>query len=360
MQDNGIITMQDGTVISRRLTGMDAAIDTFILSLDAKNTTKATYRKSMLLYAGWITETRRDLNSMTRADILAYKDHLLKSGHSVLTVNLYLAALRKFYKWTKEERIYPDIASDVASVKTNKKTFRKMHLESDQGAALLDEVATPKVVVGRGETLTRKLNVNEQLIAKRDFAMVNLMLRTGLRTIEVSRADIGDITVRRGKRILKVWGKGRSEKDSFVVLTDESYLPILEYLKWRPGAVPDEPLFACEGLDSKGRRMSTRRIQAICKEALRAIGLDGHEYSAHSLRHTTGTQILLNGGTMFDVQNVLRHATPATSQIYVDTIMEDKRLDDASEELLDNSFKKESSEEDSPVKGIAKMNGHSR
>ena len=85
--------------------------------------------------------------------------------------------------------------------------------------------------------------------------------------------------------------------------------------------------------------MSTRTIQNICKELLREIGLDGHEYSAHSLRHTTGTQILLNGGTMMDVQNVLRHATPATSQLYVNTIMEDKRLDDASEELLDSSFK---------------------
>ena len=153
--------------------------------------------------------------------------------------------------------------------------------------------------------------------------MVNLMLRTGLRTIEVSRADIGDIVSKRGRRILKVWGKGHSEKDDFVVLTNEAYKPIKDYLKHRPEAGPEEPLFACEGLDSKGRRMSTRRIQAICKEGLRSIGLDGHEYSAHSLRHTTGTQILLNGGTLF-----------------VNTIMEDKRLDDASEQLLDGSFKR--------------------
>ena len=62
--------------------------------------------------------------------------------------------------------------------------------------------------------------------------------------------------------------------------------------------------------------------------------------------NTTGTQILLNGGTMFDVQNVLRHTTPATSQLYVNTIMEDKRLDDASEQLLDKSFKKEKKAEE--------------
>ena len=172
--------------------------------------------------------------------------------------------------------------------------------------------------------------------------MLNLMIRTGLRTIEVSRADVGDITRKKNRRILKVWGKGHSEKDDFVILTDEAYLPIKEYLATRPGAQAAEPLFCGIGLGRSGNRMSTRTIQNICKEHLRAIGLEGHEYSAHSLRHTTGTQILKNGGTMMDVQQVLRHATPATSQIYVNTIMEDKRLDDASEELLDGSFKAES------------------
>ena len=49
---------------------------------------------------------------------------------------------------------------------------------------------------------------------------------------------------------------------------------------------------------------------------------------------------------MFDVQNVLRHTTPATSQLYVNTIMEDKRLDDASEQLLDKSFKKKTEEKE--------------
>jgi len=125
-----------------------------------------------------------------------------------------------------------------------------------------------------------------------------------------------------------------------VVLTDAAYIPIKEYLdSIRPNAKAAEPLFAGIGLGHNGNRLSTRSIQSICKEALRDIGLEGHEYSAHSLRHTTGTQILLNGGTMMDVQNVLRHASPATSQLYVNTIMEDKRLEDASERILDDSFK---------------------
>lgn len=293
----------------------------------------------MYLFMDWVGETGRHLGSLTTADIIAYKDSLLGQKKSALTVNLYLSAVRKFYKWTQKENLYPNISDGIESVKTKKDTFRKMHLESEEGARLLEYEAEAKIVKGKSDSHTRKLNENERMIALRNFAMVNLMLRAGLRTIEVSRLDIGDITMKKGRRILKIWGKGHSEKDDFVVLTDEAYKPIKNYLKTRPEAGADEPLFTCEGLDSKGRRMSARRIQAICKEGLRSIGLDGHEYSAHSLRHTTGTEILINGGTMFDVQHVLRHTTPVTSQIYVNSIAEDKRLEDASEELLNKSFK---------------------
>ena len=215
-----------------------------------------------------------------------------------------------------------------------------MHLENEQGAELLTEAYLPKPVSGVNSGVTKKLRENESLISLRNYAMLNLMLRTGLRTIEVSRADVGDVVIKRERRVLKVWGKGHAEKDDFVVLTDEAWLPIEQYLQERGECKPDEPLFATNGFGHNGGRMSTRSIQDICKKNLRAIGLDGHEYSAHSLRHTTGTQILKNGGSMMDVQQVLRHTSPSTSQLYVNTIMEEKRLDDASEQILDGSFKK--------------------
>ena len=314
--------------------------ETYLLSVDAKESTRVTYRKALDCFSRWMDNREATIQGLSHADIVVYKDYLLNSNKSALTINLYLSALRGFFKWADGEEICKNIANGVGSVRTNKETFRRMHLENDQGAHLLNQALTTKEVAGVNDGLTRKLNSNERAIALRNYAMINLMLRTGLRTIEVSRADVGDITTKRNRRILKVWGKGRSEKDSFVVLTEPAYVPIKEYLdNTRPNAKAAEPLFAGIGLGHNGNRLSTRSIQSICKEALRGIGLEGHEYSAHSLRHTTGTQILLNGGTMMDVQNVLRHSTPSTSQIYVNTIMEDKRLDDASEEILDKSFK---------------------
>lgn len=319
---------------------MQPVFETYLKSVDSKESTRRTYRKALDCFSHWMEEKSLTILELTHADIVSYKDYLLNSNKSALTVNLYLSTLRGFFKWADGEEICKNVANGVGSVRTNKETFRKMHLENEQGAQLLDQAMTAKEVAGANDGLTRKLNSNERAIALRNYAMINLMLRTGLRTIEVSRADVGDITTKRDRRILKVWGKGRAEKDSFVILTDPAYLPIKEYLNnIRPYAKASEPLFAGVGLGHNGNRLSTRTIQTICKEALREIGLEGHEYSAHSLRHTTGTQILLNGGTMMDVQNVLRHASPATSQLYVNTIMEDKRLDDASEQILDDSFK---------------------
>lgn len=318
---------------------MNSVFEKYLGGVDAKETTRATYRKALESFSRWLDSRGADPLSIVREDVLAYKDSLLSDHKASMTINLYLSAVRNFYKWADGEHLCSNVASCVSSVRTKKDTFRKMHLENEQGAQLLTEAYLTKKVSGMTPEITKKLNSNEEVISMRNYAMLNLMLRTGLRTIEVSRADIGDITFKKDRRILRVWGKGHSEKDSFVVLTDEAYLPIQQYLDYRPGATPSEPLFTAAGFGSEGNRLSTRTIQNICKETLRKIGLDGHEYSAHSLRHTTGTQILKNGGTMFDVQNVLRHSTPVTSQLYVNTIMEDKRLEDASEELLDNAFK---------------------
>ena len=84
--------------------------------------------------------------------------------------------------------------------------------------------------------------------------------------------------------------------------------------------------------------MSTRLIQMIIKRGLRAIGLDSHAYSAHSLRHTTATQIIKNGGTIMDVKRALRHSSINTSMIYTASIEDEERLQKAPEDLLENAF----------------------
>lgn len=288
----------------------------FIAGQDVKQSSRDLYTRTLSQYFLWIERTNRAISNLSREDILEYKDYLLSDGLSALTISSYLVVVRKFYEWTESLKIYPNIAKGIKTPR-RKQAFKKQHLPETKSRELLDYYRTKSL---------------------RDYAIVNLLLRTGLRTIEVVRADIGDITFKGDKRVLLIWGKGHTEKDSFVVLTDKTYLPIREYLDTRKGAKSGDPLFISNSRHNLGERLTTRTISGICKEGLKGIGLDGKEFTAHSLRHTTAVEILKNGGEITDVQRVLRHTSPVTSQIYTESIEEELRLQKSPESLLDNCF----------------------
>lgn len=310
LRTTGLQTQTSGISDWRQVVGM------FIASQDVKDSSRSLYTRTLSQFFLWIEKTGKVLNSLTREDILEYKDHLLSSGLSALTISSYLVVVRKFYEWTESLLIYPNIAKGIKTPR-RKQAFKKQHLTENKIGDLLEYYKEKSL---------------------RDFAIVNLLLRTGLRTIEVVRADVGDITFKGDKRVLLVWGKGHTEKDSFVVLTDKAYLPIREYLDSRKGVKSGDPLFVSNSRRNGGERLTTRTISGICKEGLREVGLDGKEFTAHSLRHTTAVEILKNGGEITDVQRVLRHTSPVTSQIYTESIEEELRLQKSPESLLDRAF----------------------
>lgn len=308
-----IIRWNESPVDYNRSESVDLAIDTFIAQCDVRENSRKHYRKELRIFFEWVASTGRMVQNLTRADIIAFKDSLLQS-HSNLTIASYLVSIRKFYEWTEGCKLYPNIAKGIKSPK-RKNAYLKEHLRENQIAELLDYF---------------KDDV-------RNYAIVNLLLRTGIRTIELVRANIEDITYKGGQRILKVWGKGHDERDSFVVLSDKANAPIKAYLDTRKNATLKEPLFVSSSHRNNGGRLTTKTISSICKEGLRAIGLDAHEFTAHSLRHTTAVMLLKNG-TIQDVQSVLRHCSPATSQIYTKSVEEELRLEKPSELKLDDAF----------------------
>ena len=178
----------------------------------------------------------------------------------------------------------------------------------------------------------------EQAQSARDYAIVNLCVRTGLRCIEVVRANVSDITYIGEQRVLMVQGKGRVEKDNFVILTDAAYKPIAAYLSTRKGTDANAPLFVSESNRNTGGRMTTRAVSGVIKAGLKNVGLDNRAFSAHSLRHTAGTNVLRAGGSIEQAQYMLRHSNPATTQIYTATLREEQRLSNGGETLLDNLY----------------------
>jgi integrase/recombinase XerD len=295
---------------------IEELVDRFIEAQDVKQSSKLLYRRTLKQYFNWVESKSYLLSEIARPQLLEYKEELLSSGMSSLTVGSYITSVRRFYEWTEANKYYPNIAKGIKTPK-RKQQFKKQPLLPDQATALLSYY---------------------QDKALRDYAIVNLLLRTGLRTIEVIRANVEDITFKGSQRVLLVQGKGRDERDNFVLLTDKSYQPIAEYLATRGKVNSSEPLFTSTSNNSKGERLTTRTISYIAKEGLKAIGLDERSFTAHSLRHTTAVNILRAGGSLETAQFTLRHSNPATTQIYTATLNEERRLQNSGEALIDSLY----------------------
>jgi integrase/recombinase XerD len=303
---------------------LDEILKAFLASRDVKENSRNLYKKTLRIYFDWLMKKGYSLDEVHRAHIIEYKDELLKTKGSSLTVGSYLTAVRLFYEWAEAYKLYPNVAKSIKTPKRQQK-YRKQPLTPEQVNILLKHTET---------------------LSKRDRALIILLLTTGLRTIEVERALVEDLTFKGSKRVLLVHGKGRDEKDNFVILTEETAAPLDDYLKSRSVQMfnsksvlkPFEPLFSSNSNNSSGKAISTHTISQIVKTALQSIGLNAKEYSAHSLRHTAGTNILRAGGSLQQAQFTLRHSNPATTQIYTATFEEEGRLKDSGEVMLSNLY----------------------
>ena len=224
---------------------LEAVITLFLQEQQVMPSSRRTYGWTLRRFFKWCRESNLRTSQLQRSHVVAYVDALARKGFSAKSIASYTVAVRRFFGWLDSKGQYPNIASGVKGPRKMKEGFVKMHLDIDERRRLLDAAKD------RGE---------------RDYAIVNLMLRNGLRTIEVSRIDVCDITTRKGVRNLNVWRKGALGKASYVVLTEESYGPIADYLDTREAVLPGSPLFVTDGDGHRDGRMTPRRIQQIVKE----------------------------------------------------------------------------------------------
>jgi integrase/recombinase XerD len=275
---------------------LEKILDNFMADQDISASSRSTYTRSLKQFKIWLYEDGREGSlKLQREDILAYKDSL--SDKSSYTQTLYLTSVRKLYQWLESKKAYPDITRGIKGAK-KARGFRKDTLTPDQLREAL------------------KYMEGKSVEGLRDYALFNLMARTGLRDIEVSRATVGDIRQEAGQAVLWIQGKGRTVKDDFVLLTDQAMKPIRAYLKARGSVQPGDPLF-CSGSDRNyGQPLSTRSISRIVKTALRAIGLDDSRLTAHSLRHSAISLSVAGGASLQQAQAMARHTDPKTTLIY--------------------------------------------
>jgi len=269
----------------------------FIAYLDAKPRTVQTYNSALRQFFTYLAT--EGIQQPQRDHILAYRDNLLTRTKPT-TVQAYMVAIRLFFRWTAQEGLYPDIADKIKGAKLNSKRHKRDALTAEQVRAILQAIN------------------QDSPQGRRDYAIVALMVTGGLRDIEVVQASIEDLRQGPGGTVLYIQGKGWDSKDEeYISVPLPVETAIRAYLAARGQLDGKAPLFASASNNSQGQRLTTRSISAIVKGHMKAAGYDSERLTAHSLRHTAGTLNLLNGGTLQETQQLLRHSNINTTMIYL-------------------------------------------
>ena len=288
-----IIIQGNTAIVTQRAITIDL-FTSFIEYLDACPKTVETYTRAIRQFFKYVQE--KGISQPTREDIIAYREYL-KGSHKPTTVQNYIVAVRLFFQWTEQKGLYPNVAEHIKGAKLDK-NHKKDYLTSRQVKKVLE---------------TAK---EESLQGLRDYAILALMFTGGLRTIEVSRANIEDLRIAGDSEVLYLQGKGHEEKTDYIKLIPKVEDAIRVYLKARGTLDPTEPLFTSTSNNSRGDRISTRTISGIVKNALKNAGYDSDKLTAHSTRHTAVTLALMGGQKLEEVQQFARHKNLATTLIY--------------------------------------------
>jgi site-specific recombinase XerD len=142
----------------------------------------------------------------------------------------------------------------------------------------------------------------------RDLAMLLLVARLGLRSVEVARLELGDLDWRAGEIVVR--SKGR--RHDRLPLPNDVGRALAAYLRNVRPATSMRRVFL--PLKAPTRSIRPDLVSGVCRRACRRAGLP--PVGAHRLRHTLATEMLRRGAKLIDVSQVLRHRDLATTAIY--------------------------------------------
>ena len=275
---------------------------------------EAAYRRGFGKFLTWCDATGAGL--ITSDTIRQWKADLLADGRKPNTVNAWLAGVRAFFAWGMgARRLAFNPTEGVKTAKwsgTNKRHLRDI-LTNGEVARVLD----------RPDTNTAA--------GMRDLAILALMAYTAARTIEIHRADLGDLQTINDRLVLNVQGKGSTEKDEVVVIAHpDAEAAVYDWLAVRGNG--DGPLFELMSNRNLGGRLSLPAIRTLVKRYYKAAGVRGNGKTTHSLRHSAISNAVRHGAPVQKVRAMARHVSIDTTMVYYH---ETDRIDNPAEGYID-------------------------
>jgi integrase/recombinase XerD len=272
----------------------DSLVGAYLVYLDQERGLAAPTRSSHEHFTKLLLDAHPDVESLAAVDITGFvlrasRQYALSSAKVITTV------LRSFLRYLY---VSGQVTVDLRGAVPTVAGWRLSGL--------------PKAIAAEDVTQLLRSCDRRTALGKRDFAILLLLARLGLRAGEVRALSLDD--VRWAEGVIVVRGKGSVISD--LPLPADVGRALVAYLRVR-GRPPTRILFLRARAPSRGMGAST--VTQIVLRASRRAGLA--PVFAHRLRHTVATEMLRHGGSLTEIANALRHRDPDTTAIYakVDT-----------------------------------------
>jgi integrase/recombinase XerC len=267
--------------------------------------------------------SERDLAAHTvRAylgDVAGLLEHAARMGH-VDTTGLDLRTLRS---WLAKQQTLGRSRTTLARRATAARVFtawllRTGRAESDAGASLGSPKAHPSLPpVLRADEASDLIRTAARLaddgspVGIRDVAMLELLYATGIRVGELVGLDLDDVD--RDRNVVRVFGKGRKERT--VPFGHPAAQALERWLAYGRPRLRADGAGAALFLGARGGRIDQRAVRTLVHRRIAEVP-GAPDIGPHGLRHTAATHLLEGGADLRSVQELLGHASLATTQLY--------------------------------------------
>lgn len=238
-----------------------------------------------------------DISQLELVHLRSWLANQQVKGGARTTLSRRAVSVRLFTKWAvKNKFLEKDVAATLATPKGHRTLPEVL------------EIADAKIAM---DSLATRAAEEETPISLRDVAMVEMLYASGARVAELCGLDLGDIDYDR--QTIRVLGKGNKERT--IPLGNPAMRALNLYLKDAREILKNAQSANAVFLGARGKRIDQRTVRTVVYNALQAI--EGVErMGPHALRHSAATHLLEGGADLRTVQEILGHASLATTQIY--------------------------------------------
>lgn len=252
------------------------------------------YQRDVTRLLDWLGPRGIDLNSLVESDLEAFTNELRSRGLSESSVARSVASMRGWLRFLAGEGVIEADPGERLHASTRSRSLPKP-LGEDEVARLLDSISV------------------ESPLGLRDLALLELLYGTGARVSEVVTLNLEDLDF--DEELVRLMGKG--SKQRLVPMGSSLARALKSYLSTRGrsqllGARRNNRVF----LNARGGSISRQGIDLIIDKRALDARIDRSRISAHVFRHSCATHMLAHGADIRIVQELLGHASIATTQIY--------------------------------------------